>query len=226
MGTIGPRNPLPMHIGGSPSKVDAVWRALRRCIGVTVGGRDVAGPPNGIEDSWRLAKARAIARVQQLDELAALQAFPDCATAHLAVYEEALGVDQAATDQERREAIAAAYTAQSDGVAQHVRDVIRRVSTDIDVVVTPADLGTVSHFGKVLDSRTVPAWTLAGAGYPAYSYHAVFVVSWTGTTTVEQHNQVVDILDSMLPAWVDWVICRPDHGGFFCSHSELGLDAL
>jgi len=224
--TIGPRNPLPMHLGGNPSPTEVVWRALRKCLGVTVGGRETAGPIGGIEDSWRLAKARAIARTLQLDELAALQAFPDRATVHLSVYEEELLVDQAATDHERRASIAAAYTAQSDGVASHIRDVLRRVSTDIDIVVTPADVGTVGQFGKVLDSRPTPAWTLAGAAWPAYSDHCVCVVSWAGSPTTEQRNQVAELLNAMLPAWVDWVILRDDDGGFYCSHSYLGVDAL
>ena len=227
MGNLGARNPLPMHLGGNPSPTEAVWRALRAAMGTTASGKPTAGPVDGIEDSWRVSKARILARGQQLVELAALQAFPHVATVSLPVYQASLNVQPQPTEQQDREACTAALVAKTDGVAYHVEIALQRIDPAITLQYVPFDQAVVEELGQMLREMSVPLlWSKPETSWPCYSDAFFCVVSWPGSPSQSEIASAAQILHESLPAWQDWAIVDSTDGGFFCSHSLLGLDAL
>lgn len=213
MGAIGGRNPIPTHIGGSSAPTEKVWRTLRKALGTRLDGGDVAGPVDGIEDMWRLAKARAIAKVLQLEELAVTQAFPFLATVALDLYERALGVPRAPTDQQRREAVAVAYTAGLDAVIPHVRAELQRIDPGLDVVTVNPATSIWTQFGKCFANRNSNDMFVDGrksAAFPNYSQHFVLVVRWSGSPggvpDPAKRAEVERYLNTVLPSWVDYSI--------------------
>jgi len=226
MGSTGRYNPLPYHIGGNPSPVEQVWRTLRKSQGLTHQGKEVAGPVGGIEDEWRLSKARVIARCLQLDELAVLQALPGKATAHLAVYEDELGIAAEGTDEERRAAIATAYTAQLEAVIPALRLKLQEVDSGLDIVTRDDAEAIYTQFGRFLANRPAPDYTFTAGPrrsklLPNYSSHFVLLVRWSGSGVPETTmlTQVERLLNEMLPAWVDFTI---DNGVGFYLDGFLG----
>jgi hypothetical protein len=223
MGSIGPRNPLPYHIGGAPAPTERVWRALRKAVGVASSGREAAGPVDGLEDQWRIAKARAIARVDQMAELAALQSLPNKATVHLEVYEALLSTPRAATTVERQAAVAADYTAQINALIPTLRAGLMAIDSTIDVVTIDDDYAVEAQFGQYLASRTVPAdyGGRLAARLPNFSTHFVLYVTWPGTWDLTKLNQVERYLNRALPSWCDYSI--DNASGFYL---DGGLDDL
>lgn len=209
MGTIGRLNPLPYHIGGNPSPTAKVWRALRRALGRTSGDREAAGPVGGIEDSWRLSKARVIARTLQLDELAALQAIPSKASVHLPVYEALLLVPQAETEVERQAAVAAVYAAQLSAIIPEVRKRLKAIESSLDVVTQAHSPAIHTQFGRMLRDRVGGDFlpTREHALFPNFSQHFVLVVQWPGAAwDAAKRLQVERFLNDVLPSWVDYTI--------------------
>ena len=137
---------------------------------------------DGIEDQWRLAKSRTIARDRQRAELAAIQAFPDRATVHLAIYEALLGVSCAPTTVERQAAVAAAFTAALDALIPTIRAGLMAIDATIDVVTVPDDDATEAQFGKYLADRTdLSAYGgRLAARLPNFSTHYVLCACYPG----------------------------------------------
>jgi hypothetical protein len=208
-----------------------VWRGLRKAIGTATDGREAAGPVDGLEDQWRTAKARVVARVNQMAEAAALQALPDRASYHLPVYESALKLAPSATDEERRAAIATAYTEKLGALIPEIRARLQTIDAGLDVRTPSSSTTTESHFGQYLADRTLPAWvygTRIAAMMPNYATHFVLLVPWTGCpagippaatrATVERY------LNSALPTWCDYLIYTSGKfylDGFLDSHLDL-----
>src|SRR5277367_5638913 len=101
---------LPLEVGGGTSRAEAIYRGLRSTV-----GKGGSGPPDSIEDVWRQSKAQAIASVVIMVERAAVQVFPNLATDRIPAYERLLrfGAPAGATDEERRRAVAAAWTTEN-----------------------------------------------------------------------------------------------------------------
>ncbi len=231
MGTIGDRNPCPTHIGGNASPAEKVWRALRKAVGTRPDGSDAAGPVDGIEDTWRLAKARAIAAALGLEETAVAQAFPMFATVALDAYERELGVPLAATEQERREAVSAAFTAGIDAVVPHIRAALQAIDSGLDVVTVSSDTSTWTQFGKTMGSRVTPEMfvdaTRGSAAYPNFSQHFVLVVRWTGAPggipPAEKLATLERYLNTVLPSWFDYSI-ENGSGFYLDGFNDSALD--
>lgn len=216
MGSVGRYNPLPFHVGGDPSPTEKVWRQLRSALGRTSGDKEVAGPIGGIDDEWRLAKARIIARCLQLDELAALQAIPDKATVHLPVYEALLRVPAAETDVERQAAVAEVYTAQLQAIIPEIRAHLKAIDSTLDVVTRTRAEVIYTQFGKTLAARPTDDYMTVRnhALLPNFSSDFVLVVRWPGgVPDAVKRDQVERYLNDVLPSWVDYTI--QNQAGFF-----------
>jgi len=233
MAATGPLNPLPHHVGGHPSPTEKVYRVMRAAVGRVTKNRPAAGPVGGLEDTWRVSRARTIARVLQLQELAALQAFPNRATVHLPVYEEQLAVPREDTDEQRRRAVTAAYTAKLEAIIPTIRAKLAAIDSGIDVLTMADDYATVFQFGQALASRTTPSdWGGRVAGVmPNFSTHFVLLVQWLGAPSgipdPEKRAQVERYLNSTLPSWCDYTI--QNGAGFYLdgyNDSRLDLTAF
>ena len=121
---LGWTNALPLELGGGPTDAERIYEALRRAM-----GRGGVGPEGGLEDLWRQCKARVIADAGVGLEAAAMQAFPDRATALLETWEELLRLAPApaATETERRAAAAAALTGKGAADWPSLRDAVERL---------------------------------------------------------------------------------------------------
>jgi hypothetical protein len=223
-----------MHIGGRPSPTEKVYNALRTALGTTVDGREVAGPKGGIEDQWRIARARVIARTIQLDELAALQAIPGKATVHLPIYERLFGVTERDNDVQRQAAVAAVVTAQLSGVVRKIAARLLEIDSGIAVFLQSDDLATTAHFGWTYADRSgtpIPYGNREAADMPNLSSHYVLIVRWSGAPggipPTDKRREIERYLNDALPSWCTYTI--QNGAGFYCdgyNNSLLDLTAL
>lgn len=228
MGKISVLNPLPFHLGANPSPTERVYRTMRRALGRRADGREVAGPALGLEDQWRIAKARVLARERQRVDLAFAQYFPDRATVALGELEEELAVEREDTDEARRAAVAGAYTRQLEAVIPAIRQRLQQIDENLDVI-TWSDEATRVGFGQWLRAPS-QTWNQDTARKtalrPNFASEFVVVVLWATATLPQppKRRQLEDYLDEILPAWVDWRIVTGV--GFRLDLSRLDLTAF
>lgn len=207
MGGIGRQNPIGTEIGGGEGIVEQIYLALRNSLGE--GG---AGPPGGIEDELRWAKAEMIAAAVASMERALVQYFPDRATDFLPAYEQDLGVPRAATDVERREAITAAYIGGTGAVWPWLLAQLRRIVPTLELIQQDPSQSFEFGPGRYLRPREDEGDALAyGANatsaFPTYSSHFVLTVLWPGGIPDPALRDGVErSLQDSLPAWHDYQI--------------------
>ena len=143
-----------------------------------------------------------------------------------------MGLPQEETDQERREAIAAAFTMQSRAIISSIRDDLQAIDSGIDVVLQTYDESTIFQHGKAYADRSGDTYNTAGAALmPSYSSHHILYVRWTGATGgIPDPNlraEVERYLNRVLPSWMDYSISNGS--GFYLNgfnYSYLGLTAF
>ncbi|MEE9395191.1 MAG: hypothetical protein V3W41_22090 [Planctomycetota bacterium] len=229
MGGIGRQNPIPFQIGGGTSELQRTWFEMRKHLGE--GG---PGPLESLEDRWRFAKACGLVKVTTMGRRALMQFFPHQATDHLTVYENLLRVPRATTDEGRRIAITAKFTAQVSAVIPEVRTALMAFDPNIDVVIQVENQSVHFHPGKMARPRdgTAGAYGVkAGSDFPAFSSHFILTVLWSGLGAspppTDTLAAVQDYLNDVLPSWVDWRIVT--NLGFFLdgfNDSRLDLTAF
>jgi hypothetical protein len=214
---------FPLELGGNTYRTEDIYNALRSAVGV--GG---AGPKDSIEDLWRQSKAQAIASVVIMIERALRQAFPNVATDHIASYERLLGfgAPAGATDEERRRAITAAWTARLLANMPEVEKSLQVLDPAFYVTELPYDLTALVHFGKMFPERTldVPA-----SQFPNYADDFVLRVGYTLATGQTAPDPLVlaaaeQLLNTVLPGWTDYEIVTGD--GFFTDGGDDGSSLL
>jgi len=204
MGGFGRHNPFPFQLGGGQTEIEETWQELRKALGE--GG---AGPVGGIEDAWRWIKSEMIACAARMAERAVLQAFPDRCTDHLPVWEENLLVPQVANDQLRREAVTAALTGNISAVIPNLTAALQEIDPTIGISVQDEDTSFNFIPGRYYRPRGVgyTAYGGVGSSFPNFSSWFVVQVLWPGgIPDAGQLAQAVDILNNVLPSWVDWQI--------------------
>jgi len=142
-----------------------------------------------------------------------------------------------ASDEERRAAVASAYTAKLEAVVPQIRARLQALDPGIDVRTPSNDTTTHSHCGRYLASRTTPSdyGGRLAAMMPNHASNFVLLVQWDGCVDgipppgtrliVERY------LNSALPAWVDYIIYTNtrfhlDGVGLDGSHSHLDLSCV
>jgi hypothetical protein len=227
MGGLGWGAGLPLEVGGDTSKTDAIYRSLRVAV-----GKGGSGPPDSIEDFWRQSKAQTIASVVTMTERAALQAFPDVATDRLPAYERLLrfGAPAGATDEERRRAIAAAWTTENLADGGSVAASLAHLSAAFSVETLPYEIGCLVAFGKMFFGRDELLSLLAAPpAFPNFADDFVVRIRWTlpgGETKppATAWAAAADLANAVLPAWVDFELVTGD--GFFCDGGPDGTSLL
>ena len=225
MADFGWANSLPLELGGQSSHIANVYAALRSAVGRGGTGAD----ENGLEATWRAAKAEAIAASTDAYERAVLQALPSHATEHVPVYERVLGIapgsDQ--NEEDRRAQVEAAWVGQIGATMTDLETALQAISTQFALDELPEDESIVAMFGKMF-----PAYGDEADGVPQYpNYSSDFVVRaiytlQPGETMIPASIRAAArrLLRAALPAWVDWVILQDTSPatGLICDGESVG----
>lgn len=211
MGGFGWHNPWPFEWGGGPTEDEAIYLAMRNAVGEGGSAKD----ENGIDGLWRACRATAIATACCAEERAILQAFPNIATDLLPTYEALLRTEPptGATEVERRELVAAEWTALVEVDIPSLLDVLSRIDPRVALVIPAEESTTV--YGKAFEPQDgLPSYGVRKAtGFPAYSTHDIitFVLLRTGDYAPTQDELDVvrrmrRYLHKVLPSWVDFQV--------------------
>jgi hypothetical protein len=222
---FGWANSLPLELGGQTSHIANVYAALRSAVGRGGSAQD----ENGLEATWRAAKAEVIAASADAYERAVLQALPSHATEHIPVYERVLGIapggDQ--NEEDRRQAVVAAWVGQIGATMTDIETALQAISTQFALDELPEDESVVAMFGRMF-----PAYGSESEGVPQYpNYSSDFVVRAiytlaSGETSIPAaiRSAAKRPLNSSLPAWMDWVILQDTSPatGLICDGESVG----
>lgn len=220
---LGWRNPLPMKLGGKPSATSTIYKALRQALGKSFGSAsDLAiGPEGGLRDLWTKCEARAVAAAISVWEHAIWQAFPHTATSFIRVWEDMLLVSPIGSLYERQEAVALKYTRRIDATVPGLRRSLKEIDENFDVELVLYDLTIVTVQGKAFGPLPGASGEPYGSGlwaarestaYPNYSDIFIVRVRYIGVLTPQLEFQAADLLDDVLPAWVDFEIYNLSDG--------------
>lgn len=225
MADLGWANSLPLELGGQSSHIANVYAALRSAVGKGGTGSD----ENGLEATWRAAKAEAIAASTDAYERAVLQALPSHATEHVPVYERVLGIapgsDQ--NEEDRRAQVEAAWVGQIGATMTDIETALQAISMQFALEELPEDDSIAAMFGRMF-----PAYGSESEGVPQYpNYSSDFVVRAIYTLASGELSIPVAVrlaakrlLNSSLPAWVDWAIYQDTSPatGLICDGESVG----
>lgn len=204
---------IPVEIGGSPTRDEAVYEALRSAVGT------LAGPIDGLEDAWRRIKAKALVDAASSVELACMQALPKYATAHIPVYEKLLkiSVSDGETEEERRQRITAIWTKQSRVDFPSLNKALKLISEKLSATNLEAKYVTSSRLGRYFAPLS------SGINDPKkinFSTDFIVFVQYTlgvGETIIPDEIKLLveELLNASLPSWVDYIIHTGM--GFYCN---------
>lgn len=232
MGGFGGSNPWPMQWGGGPTDEEVVYNALRSAVGE--GGS--AKKDDGIDGLWRRCRARGLAAGGSFAERAALQAFPQVATDHIPVFEEEFGIipPEGATDEDRRQAIVAAYTLKAAQNEVELAERLFEVDPRFVLVNIPRALASTVQLGKAFQPQDgTPAYGGGrfGSAWPNYSSDFCVVVRLPTVAVMPTPVDLASItyakrlLRKILPSWVDFAVITST-GPFLLDVSPLDLTCM
>jgi hypothetical protein len=227
---LGWGNPLPMQLGGHPTMTETVYRQMRLALGKSYGiENDLAiGPEGGLRDLWTRCEAREVAAELSVWEHAIWQAWPHTATSFLRVWENMLLIAPTGSEAERQERAAEKYTRTIDATVPGLRRQLKEIAEDFDVEAVPYDLSTTTVLGKAFGPLPGALGAAYGTGawasresteWPNFSDIYIVRVLHAGTTTNEILARAADLLDDVLPSWIDFefyaVADGPEGEGFY-----------
>lgn len=233
MGGFGWHNPFPMEFGGGPTEVERVYLALRGAVGK---GGSADNDESSIDGLWRQVRARALASVGSSGERALLQAFPNKATDALPYYEQLLLLppDPDASEDERREDAAVAYTRQILSAIPDVSSALALIDARFEVVTVPWEQLDATEPGRAFEdyAATLPFGggrkSTARPNFSnAFRAHVLLDLSGAaiGPTEDRLRRLAAELLAEVLPAWNDFAIYS-DMDGFNLGVDRLGVTAL
>jgi len=215
---------LPLEVGGDTGRAEAIYRGLRSAV-----GKGGSGPPDSIEDIWRQSKAQAIASVVIMIERAAVQVFPNLATDRIPAYERLLGfgAPAGATDEERRRAVAAAWTTENLADLPDIERSLASINPALHIEEAPYELGALVELGKVFPMPGAEATGVSA--FPNYADDFMLRARYTlaGGEVAPAETTIAgvgDLLNRVLPTWVDFELVTGD--GFFCDGGADGTSLL
>jgi len=233
-GGFGWHNPWPLELGGGETLDERTYEALKRAVGE--GG--YAKNEDGIEGLWRAVRTEALACFHSMAERAILQAFPNVATDHIPVYEELFRITPrgGAPDEERRIAIAAAYTRRI--ASDHPSLLVAMQSLDPRFLLPdiPRATSVVVELGKAFEPLTGGPFFGGGrtsTAFPNYAseYIIPVVLDLTATPEPTAVEQIVVVnakrfLNEVLSSWITYEFSFGGSAGFILDLSELDATGL
>ncbi len=179
MAGLGWHNPLPLELGGGPTLVERIYRALRASVGK---GGSAPDDANSIDGLWRQVRATAIASVAGMGERSVLQAFPDRATDLLPYYERLflLTSEPGSSAQARREEAARLYALRISSSIPDLQAELQQIDPRFSVLPTDPDESCTTVFGRafedldgaepfIADSEAAFTPTRHSTAFPNYS---------------------------------------------------------
>jgi len=231
--TIGGNNPLAFQVGGSPTRFERTLAALKNAVGK--GG--AAQSDTGIEAYWRRAKALGLTAVI-MDGKAALQAFPNLATDLISMYEEILGTFPAPgqDDESRRLAATELWTRQASGVGPRLSERLEAMDPRFSIIDPPHGRVTTTQHGRTIEpmdgSEPTNIIGQIATGIPNFSHDFMFHLRLDlglGVAPTQSELKTLDtaknLLQSDLPAWVDFAISADDEFQIDVSLLDYGCPA-
>jgi hypothetical protein len=228
---------FPFEYGGGPTDEETTYNALRSAVGE--GGS--AANDDGIDGLLRRCRAIALAAGDAAVERAALQAFPQFATDHIPVYEEEYGIvpPEGATEQDRRLAIVAAYTAKVAENEVELAVGLAAIDSRLAPVAIPRAKAWYVQAGKAFEPQDgVPGYGPSSFGAhakstpcPNASSDFYVPVQLTIGTTLPTPTDVASIAKAKaylrvnLSSWVDFAVLTST-GPFTLDVSPLDLTCM
>ena len=219
--SIGGGNPIPFEIGGGPTSSMQVYSSLKQMVGIGNSAQD-----GTIEAAWRMAKARALEAVMD-DRRAVLQNWPKTLTDTIPEWEEVFGIpiDESLSDQQRRDQIELRWARQIESAAPQLELQIKSINPDFELfhndfrysLTTVPARGFQDHLVGSPDADG-PAFVNPGwdnnrkfTNYHNCSTEFICVVKLNLSASPSneesrQIQQVKDLLNEVLPSWVDFSI--------------------
>jgi hypothetical protein len=206
-------NPLPFVIGGGPTDVVLIWRALRQAVG----GEHGPGPVGGVEDLARQTKAVAIAGAERALERAFLQAFPALAIDALPLWEEALLSEGADTEVALRALLQAMWRTPRGATTPHLAQALADISPQLTIELEDEEHTDVTVPGKYLaPTDNVPDYgPYPAAKFPNRASRDVLRVVYlldedTGETSIpaDIEREVGKLLRRRLPSTMTYTLTQ------------------
>ena len=225
---IGDLNPFPFQVGGSPSRAEAAYLALRKMVGTNGYSRD----EESLEAQWRKSKTLGLVALSTFDERATNQYFPDKATDHIILFEEMLGIvtDPTKTDEERRRAIVPDYTGVPETWYSRLVEQLQMIDERADVLTRDWATAGTSMAGRafgafspvagyeyssrieIYDPDGTPhyrTFTQFPAASDTYRINVLFDIG-SGVAPsrdiLQRTERMKSLLNDIVPAWVDFRI--------------------
>lgn len=227
---LGWSNPLPMKLGGKPSLTQVVHKALRQTHGLSFSPYTelAIGPVEGLRDLYTKCEARVIAAALSKWEHALWQAFPHTATSFIPLWEDMLLVAPSGSLYERQAAVAEKYTRSPDATVPGLRVSLKRIDERFDVEQVPYESQYITVQGRMFGPLAGASGSPYGSGasasvestyYPNFSDVYIERVRYDGVPTETIIAKAADMLDDVLPAWMDFTIYNvgsgPDGDGLY-----------
>jgi hypothetical protein len=231
-------NPLPFALGGGPTDVESMWRALRGMVG----GEHGPGPEEGIEDLARQQEATALVGADRAIERAFFQAFPSLSTDALPIWEALFQVAGASDDVQLRALLLLAWQSAKGSTTPSLAADLLAISSQLSIDLEDTDEAIVTIPGKYLAPvDNVPPYGLASpvglvsALFPNYASVDVLRVvyaldSAAGEIEIpdEVSRAVAVLLNRRLPSWQTWTLVQQWEGSVFLldggDHGESVFD--
>jgi hypothetical protein len=231
MAKIGSSNPLPTQVGGSPSRYERTYAALKRLMG----DHGVPEDEYEIDALWRQAKSRGLAFIGSYDEHAAMQAFPHTATDLIGDYEEVLGLP---TDEEvpyelRRQEVVPRWVGVPESWSSRLEAQLQAIDGRASLLNIPWVQQSTTQAGRYYE----PFSPVSGEEYdtfgsrrntlyPNVSSACMAVVKFDigngivpSAQVLRQAEQMKDLMNDILPGDVDFRIVYAT--GFYLDSSLL-----
>lgn len=233
---LGWTNPLPMALGGGPTDIENMWRAMRAMMG----GEHGPGPEGGIDDLARQQKATSLAGAERAIERALLQTFPALATDALPIWEELLLASGADTTVTLRELLVLAWLPPDGATTPHLTADLTTISAQLTIQIEDVDDVHTTIAGKYqAPNDDIPSFGTTSppgisAVLPMFATRDILRAVYTleaGETEIPAvaADDVTRLLSRRLPAWQTWTLVQlddDDGAGFFLDGGANGNSLL
>lgn len=236
MSLLGGKSPFPYALGGGPSATEQIYNTLKQHVGT--GG---SAEEQTIESEWRLARSRAVAAGLAM-ERAIAQGIPSLVTSYMPVWEEILYLvtNEAASDQVRRTEIIDRVTRQIEADHPKLELQLQEIDPLFSIIASDAESSRTTTVGRGFEDWDTASTSAVGPAFgggrtftavPNFSSDFICTVSYDidpsglSNEQLRRIQRARDVLNEVLPSWVDWRIFIGT-GGFILDESLLDLGAF